>query len=201
MKKFLSLATATIMAMSFTACNADNPGNEKNSVPSAYQDISQPAKSKSNDTLFGTYVSNTVISTGCNSAVDEAQSVTYRAYFPVEEYGQLEYCFYFSNNVDSTYKIGKKEYTIRKGGEYSIESARIGTVSSADIDGEITGYCDVTFNGAKEKSVASGETFWSDPVTYNVAEDNYLVWEWTLTGTDIPAINMSELTKTGADHG
>lgn len=201
MKKLLSLAAAAIMAMSLAACKSENPDNEKNGEPAAYQDISQPAKSKNNETLFGKYVSNTVISTGCNSAVDEAQSVTYRAYFPVEEYGQLEYCFYFSNNVDSTYKVGKKEYTARKGGDFTIESARIGTVSSADIDGEITDYCDITFGGAKEKSVASGETFWSDPVSYNVSEGNYLVWEWTLTGTDIPAINMSELTKTGADYG
>ena len=54
------------------------------------------------DEAFNTYVSNTVISTGSNKFIAEANNITYRAWIPVEEYGTFDYCFYFSNTVDST---------------------------------------------------------------------------------------------------
>lgn len=196
MKKLISIAAAVVMAMSFCSCEAEK--NE--SQPEKYQDISTAAKVKTDENNFSKYVSNTYVSTGCNSDVEEAQSVTYRAYFPVEEYGELEYCFYFSNAVDSTYNKGKKVYSTRPGGAYTIESARIAD-GGTSIEDEITNYQNITFAGAEQKDVASGEEFWSDPITFNIEEGHYLVWEWTLTGTDIPAINMSELTKTGADYG
>lgn len=204
MKRVISLAAAAVMAMSLWSCSGEKESggsSEKaqSSVAEAFQELSSAAKKKENDTLFGQYVSNTYIGTGANNSVDEAQSVTYRAYFPVEEYGELEYRFYFSNVVDSTYNRGKKVYTARNGGEYTIESARIGD-GGTSIDDEITDYTAVTFDGSETKSVAGGECYWSDPVTFNVEEGHYLVWEWTLTGTDIPAISMSNLTKVGADY-
>lgn len=195
MKKIVSGVLAAVMAMSLFSCGA-----EKENQSSEAQDISTAAKVKTEETDFGKYVSNTFIATGNNYIVEEADSVTYRAYFPVEEYGELEYCFYFSNTVDSTYDDGEDAYAGLTGGDYTIESAYIAD-GGTSIEDEITDYQTVTFSGDGQKSVSGGETFWSDPVTFNVEEGHYLVWEWTLTGTNIPAIAMSNLTKVGADYG
>ncbi len=202
MKKLLSLAAVAVMAMSLCSCGGDKNEKSDSSIEtSKSQDINTAAKLvKTEQSLFGEYLSNTAISTGANSSVDEADSVTFRAYFPIDEYGELEYCFYFSNVVDSTYNKGKKVYTARPGGEYTIESARIAD-GGTSVDDEITEYKTITFDGAEQKNVSGGEAFWSDPITFNVEEGHFLVWEWTLTGTDIPAISMSELTKVGADYG
>lgn len=154
-----------------------------------------------NDTQFNDYVSNTPIATGNNYIVENAEEVTYRAYFPVEEYGDLEYCFYFSNTVDSTYKNGELAYVGRVGGTYTIKSACIADGGTGPDD-EITNRVDVTFdNGSTSKEVSQGETFWSDAIDFNVEEGHYLVWEWTITGENIPCINMSSLTSTTADSG
>lgn len=194
MKKILSGALAAVLAFAMFSCSGDDGS------PSKGQDIGSAAKTKTEDSQFGEYVSNTYIATGNNHIVENADSVTYRAYFPVEEYGELEYCFYFSNTVDSTYDDGKKAYAGKTGGEYTIESARIAD-GGTSIEDEITGYQDVTFSGNAQKTVAAGETYWSDPLSFNVPEGHFLVWEWTLTGTNIPAISMSNLTKVGADYG
>ena len=196
MKKLISGVLAAFMAVSLYSCS----GNEE-SIPSDAQDISTAAKSvKTGESLFYEYTSNTYIATGNNNVVESAESVTYRAYFPVEEYGELEYCFYFSNTVDSTYDDGKLAYAGKTGGDYTIESARIAD-GGTSIEDEITNYQTVTFDGQEQKSVSGGETYWSDPVSFNVEEGHFLVWEWTLTGSDIPAISMSNLTKVGADYG
>ena len=54
-------------------------------------------------------------------------------------------------------------------------------------------YVDVTFGGASSRVVEPGETLWSDEVTIDIPEKHYLCYEWTLTGTDIPCIRMTEL--------
>lgn len=194
MKKIIIGALATVMALSLCSC-----GNEKESESLKAQDISSAAKVKTEESDFSKYVSNTFISTGNNNIVSEADSITYRAYFPVEEYGELEYCFYFSNKVDSTYDDGEDAYAGLIGGDYMIESAFIAD-GGTSIEDEITNYQAVTFGGAEQKSVAGGETYWSDPISFNVEKGHFLVWEWTLTGENIPAISMSNLTKVGADY-
>lgn len=73
-------------------------------------DSSQTAKPV---TDYTTYVSNTVISTGNNFYIEEAENITYRAYLPVEEYGELEYKFFFTNTVDSTYTKGKSLLSVK----------------------------------------------------------------------------------------
>ena len=65
---------------------------------------------------FEKYVSNTFLTSGNNMFIEEADGITYRAYFPAEEYGQFEYKFYFSNTVDSTYDKGDLAYGGRSGG-------------------------------------------------------------------------------------
>ncbi len=154
---------------------------------------------KTDDTPFGTYVSNTWIATGSNSvSQQDGGTVTYRAFLPVEAAGEYEYCFYFSNTVDSTWADGSTSYVGMPGDAYTIDSAEIGY--APEIQDEILGTTAVTFDGADSKSVAESETFWSDPIVYNVPEGNYLVWTWTLTGNTIPAIAMSNLTPTYASR-
>ncbi len=154
------------------------------------------------DPMFETYVSNTVIATGSNKFISEANNITYRAWIPVEEYGSFEYAFYFSNTVDSTWERGTRQgYVGMPGGAYEIISANIydGGIS---IEDEPTNKTAVTFDGGNSsKNVASGETFWSDPVGFDVPEGHYLLWEWTITGEDIPCICMSGMTHAYADKG
>lgn len=157
---------------------------------------------KRDPSLFDTYVSNTVIATGSNTVIPEAQSVTYRAWIPTEVSGELEYCFYFSNVVDSTWDDGSKAYAGMPGGAFTIESASVsdgGTEFEANLQPESTAA--VTFSGKASKEVAPDEIFWSDPVTFDVPEGHYLLWEWTLTGTNIPAIAMSNLAYSYAEKG
>ncbi|MBQ8724648.1 MAG: SGNH/GDSL hydrolase family protein, partial [Oscillospiraceae bacterium] len=153
------------------------------------------------DPMFDTYVSNTVIATGSNKFISEAKSMTYRAWIPVEEYGSFEYAFYFSNTVDSTWERGTRQgYVGMPGGAYEIESAYIYD-GGESFEDEPLNKTAVTFEGSASKSVASGETFWSDPVEFDVPEGHYLLWEWTITGEDIPCICMSGMTHAYADKG
>lgn len=187
MKKITSVLLAAIMAVSLCACQNDSNSSS-----------TEPVKDKNKDSNFDKYISNTAVATGNNYMVDEAEKITYRAYFPVEEYGNLEYCFYFSNTVDSTYDKGTNAYAGKPGGNYTIEGAWISDGGSGPDD-EITNKTEVTFDGQKTKSVTSNEVFWSDSVDFNVEEGHYLVWEWTLTGKDIPCTYMSNLTSATAD--
>lgn len=153
------------------------------------------------DPMFEKYVSNTVIATGSNKYLREVKNVTYRAWIPVEEYGKFEYAFYFSNTEDSTWERGTRQgYAQKPGGEYEIISAYIYD-GGEGFEDEPQNKTAVTFEGSASKRVASGETFWSDPVEFDVPEGHYLLWEWTINGTDVPAICMTGLTPTYADSG
>ncbi len=189
MKKIISVLLAMAMAVSLCSCKGGSDGSTSES---------KTVKAKNADNNFDKYISNTVIATGNNFIIDEAENASYRAYFPVEKYGSLEYCFYFSNAVDSTYDSGSQAYAGLSGGQYTIESAYIADGGSGPDD-EITNKTQITFGGEETKTVASNETFWSDSVEFNVEEGHYLVWEWTVTGTNIPCTNMSTLTSATAD--
>lgn len=188
MKKIISILAAAVMSVSLCSCKG---GSDSSSGAEA-------VKHKNADSNFDKYISNTVVATGNNSIVDEADKSTYRAYFPLEEYGNLEYCFYFSNTVDSTYDSGASAYAGRPGGQYKIESAFIADGGSGPDD-EIKNKTEVTFKGQKTKNVTENEAFWSDSLEFSIEEGHYLVWEWTVTGKNIPSTNMSNLTSTTAD--
>lgn len=152
---------------------------------------------ESEQNAFNKYKSNTFIATGNNYIVETADNITYRAYFPVEEYGSLEYAFYFSNTVDSTYdRFGQVAHVGLVGGAYTISSAYVYD-GGTEVDSEVPEKIPVTFDGGNtSKEVAEGETFWSDSVNLNVEEGHYLVWEWTISGSNIPCTYMSSLTST-----
>lgn len=180
MKKLTALSLCTALLLSLCCCG------EK--------------KIEKQPTQFDEYPSNTVIATGNNNLIKEAETVTYRAYFPLEEYGELEYKFYFSNTVDSTWDRGRLSHGGMAGGAYEILSASIADGGTSPED-EITNVQPITFDGSTEKSVASGETYWSDPITFHIEEGHYLVWEWTINGTDIPALSMSNMLYSFSDRG
>ena len=176
LKRDTAAAAALVLLLCCTGCGADTESS---------------IAEKTDDTPFAIYLSNTFIATGNNTVAKPEGTVSYRAYLPVEQSGELEYCFYFSNTVDSTWMQGEQSYVGMPGGAYTIESAEIGY--AADPESAVQGTAAVTFDGAASKPVAASETFWSDPVTFDVPAGNYLVWTWTLTGDVIPAIAMSNL--------
>lgn len=179
----------------------ENPESDDLSEAAVELPVQTVAEHRSGDDNFYIYPSNTVVSTGNNYKITKVDSVTYRAYFPVEEYGELEYCFYFSNSVDSTYDNGSFSYVGFETGDYTIESARIGDGGTSPDD-EITGYVGITFDGEQERTVLSGESFWSDPVSFSLEEGHYLVWEWTISGENVPCTYMSNLTScTSSEDG
>ena len=211
-KRFLCLLTAAASLWLCACSAAEDPSGStaETSAPTEAATEAAPvsefpavelSKSWDYDENFETYVSNTVISTGSNKFIAEANNVTYRAWIPVEEYGTFDYRFYFSNTVDSTWARGTREgYVGMPGGAYQIVRAYVGNGGSG-IEEEPQNMTPVTFDGSTSREVASGETFWSDPVNFTVEEGDYLLWEWTITGTNIPCICMSGLTPAYADKG
>ncbi|MBR1554831.1 MAG: SGNH/GDSL hydrolase family protein [Oscillospiraceae bacterium] len=200
MKKIISMMLFCSMLL-MTACSgtAQEKTSQKVSETQAQTEVlteiqteSETAPAEVQKNLFDDYVSNTVISTGNNYMTDAKGGVTFRTYFPVEESGELEYCFYFSNTVDSTWERGRYSYAGKSGGAYQILNAHVWTASSPDADDD-SEPVEITFDGSPEKSVSPDETFRSDAVTLDVPEGKYLVWEWTLDGEDIPCIRMTEL--------
>lgn len=182
---------------SSTTEQTDESSQESSSEATTESSVPETEKPEENKPQHVTdeYLSNTYIATGNNFIVKEAENVTYRAYFPVEEYGKLEYCFYFSNTVDSTYAKGTKSYVGMPGGSYTISNAVIADGGTGPDD-EITNRTPVTFGGKDSKEVTPDEAYRSDPVEMDIPEGHYLVWEWTINGTDIPCIAMSTLTST-----
>ena len=145
---------------------------------------------------FADYPSNTYIATGNNYCITTEGAVSYRAYLPVEAPGALEYCFYFSNTVDSTWGKGSVAHVGQSGSAYTVSAASVGT--SSEIQGAVLNEQPVTFAGDTQKQVSPDETFWSDPLTVDIPAGNYLVWTWTVEGEGIPATVMSDLTPTYA---
>lgn len=219
MKKIKSL-TALLLALSIcavTACSSQSADNssamESASATESSTDSttasgasSETSSKESSDTStkpekpvtdFTTYVSNTVVSTGNNFYIEKAENITYRAYLPVEEYGELEYKFFFTNTVDSTYTKGKIAFVGKSGGSYTISNATVAD-GGTGVEDEITNRTPVTFGGKETKEVAADESYGSDPVTMNIPEGHYMVWEWTVSGEGIPCNKMSSLTSTAS---
>lgn len=219
MKKIKSL-TALLLALSIcavTACSSQSADNssamesasatesstDSTTASGASSEMSSKESSETSTkpekpvTDFTTYVSNTVVSTGNNFYIEKAENITYRAYLPVEEYGELEYKFFFTNTVDSTYTKGKIAFVGKSGGSYTISNATVAD-GGTGVEDKITNRTHVTFGGKETKEVAADESYWSDPVTMNIPEGHYMVWEWTVSGEGIPCNKMSSLTSTAS---
>ncbi len=194
-----ALVLSAVCCTVWTACASEDASGSLSGSP----DATEPALELRDDAaMFETYVSNTVVATGNNTIVPSADHITYRAWLPVECSGSLEYCFYFSNTVDSTWDDGSLSHAGMSGGSYTIESASIsdgGTEFDANV--QPTQTATITFDGETQKDVSPDETFWSDPVTFDVPDGHYLLWEWTISGENIPGIAMSNMTYSYMDKG
>ena len=142
---------------------------------------------------FEIYQSNSITPSACNYALksEDGKPVrqTFRGVYKIQQYGELEYKFYFSNNVDSTFSNGSHSYRAMPTEAYKIISASVGTSKSAAGLGKISDFKALTFGGKADRDVAAHEMFWSDAVNVNVPNDYYLVFEWTVEYTVIAVTN------------
>lgn len=142
---------------------------------------------------FEIYQSNSITPSSCNYALKSPDGKpvrqTFRGSYKIQQFGELEYKFYFSNNVDSTFSNGSHSYRDMPTEAYKIISASVGTSKSAAGLGKIADFKQITFDGKAERDVAAQEMFWSDAVSVNVPNGYYLVFEWTVEYTVIAATN------------
>ena len=63
---------------------------------------------------FEVYQSNSITPSSCNYALKSPDGKpirqTFRGVYKIQQFGELEYKFYFSNNVDSTFSGGSHSY-------------------------------------------------------------------------------------------
>ncbi len=142
---------------------------------------------------FEIYQSNSITPSSCNYALKSADGKperrTFRGSYKIQQFGELEYKFFFSNNVDSTFSGGSHSYRDMPTESYKIISASVGTSKSPAGLGKIADFKPLTFDGKAERDVAAQEMFWSDAITVNVPDGYYLVFEWTVEYTVIAATN------------
>lgn len=217
LKKLLMLILALTMSLSallVSCAPADDPSEStpeespaesspNESTPKATEPESTPAETEpeSSETEppaepiksdFEIYQSNSITPTACNYALKsggKAVQKTFRGLFKIQEYGELEYKFYFSNNVDSTFSNGSHSYRNMPTESYKILSATVGTTSSPFGTGKINNPKSLTFGGSGTRDVKGGEMFWSDALTLNVPNGHWMVFEWTVEYTVIAATN------------
>ena len=141
---------------------------------------------------FKRYTSNTLCGTSNNYMLTEnVDRLTCRCYIRPYEHGYFNWRFWFSNAVDSTFGEADVAWANRPGGSWSIVSADISLADS--VDGEVYGTTPVFFNGSASYNVNTNERFWSDPVRFGVKNGQYLVWTWTVTGSQIPCTPDSQI--------
>ena len=195
MTKLLLLVLALACTLSLLAsCKADPPAdNPPDASTPAPETTPAPEPPPVVPSDFERYVSNTSAPTGNNSALksDTPVTETFRATFPVQKHGQFDYKFFFSNHVNSTYASGENAYREMPTQPYVIESAFVGTTHDQWVMRDFEGKQALRFDAQTSRTVAAGETFWSDAVSVNVPEGEYLVFEWTVTYTVIPSTKIS----------
>ena len=222
LKKTITMLLAMILACSFiVGCGGNITPSEstpestpEESIPESTPEATEPESSEtepestepeSSETEppveplksdFEIYQSNSITPTACNYALKsggKAVTKTFRGLFKIQEYGELEYKFYFSNNVDSTFSNGSHSYRNMPTESYKIISATVGTTSSPFGTGKINNPKALTFGGSVTRDVKGGEMFWSDALTLNIPNGHWLIFEWTVEYTVIAATNSENV--------
>ena len=157
---------------------------------------------------FDIYSSNTLAGSGnqfiFTSNGNEVK--TGRIFYKIYCGGRYNYSFLFSNVTDSTFADGKISAKNHICPEWTIHRLRAGRLrffpegityeqmaAAGGICNDIGDVKDVTFCGEKEKKVAKGEIFYSDPVEMEFCKGEYLCVEITFSGTEIPCHEESLL--------
>ena len=167
----------------------ETPESTHESTPAETPEETEPVEEPVANN-FEKYRSNIAYGTGNNTMVyganNQKELATFRAVFPVEEYGEFEYKLYFSNNMDGS-SSGFSNYPDMPTADYKIHYAALRTTTDMRGTKNLTDPVVITFDGQKTRDVKAKEMFWSDAVTLNVPEGSYLVYEWTVEYTRIPA--------------
>ncbi len=135
---------------------------------------------------FDTYVSNTVAAGGNQTLFfTDGSPRTGRIFYRIAQPGRFNYSLLFSNIIDSTFSDGSISRKNRVVDSWEILSAHIGRCKTEDF--EAAGdFVTLTFDGKENKEVAPGEFFSSDPVSLEFDAGEYLCFELTCAGFELP---------------
>jgi lysophospholipase L1-like esterase len=144
--------------------------------------------------LHRLYPSNISLGTSSNTMFqpDKTGCCTYRIFVKPERVGELEWRFWYSNTVDSTWDNGSFSRANMQGCNWSIKSA---FVAMADENKMCSELMPVLFDGKSNKEVAPAETFWSDSVTIKVSQKDYIVFTWCIEFTENSIIPITPDTQ------
>lgn len=163
---------------------------------------------------FKTYSSNTLAGSSNQCYfISDGQVHTARIFYKIFCSGKYEYSFLFSNTIDSTYSDGNFSRRNFKCDEFEItalsaSAARfidpaafmknsLGDFPEFNMDYSEAGndeigikltspFKSITFNGAKGKTVNSGELFYTDPTVLEFNAGEYICIEISFKGSKIP---------------
>lgn len=136
------------------------------------------------------YTSNTLAGTSVQSYFTPQGKVTSYAFYKPFSTGEFDYSFLFTNTVDSTYSDGSLTKCNFPCGEWEIFDCKI--IICNDVNAAISGNYDggkeftLTFCGSREKKVFPDETFYTDSVKLNVAENEYICIKMVFDGEKVP---------------
>ena len=203
----LTLSCLILPCLALGGCdNGEGPQNESETTTATPEDEMNTTEAPEETTTeeiviektdFEIYQSNSITPSSCNYALKSTDGKpiqnTFRGVYKIQEFGELEYKFYFSNNVDSTFSNGSHSYRDMPTESFKIISATVGTSSKPMGMGAINQPKALTFDGKAEREVGAREMFWSDAVSLNVPDGHYLVFEWTVEYTVIAATNSENV--------
>lgn len=140
---------------------------------------------------FENFTSNTVAGSGNQFFFindDPTEIHKGRIFFKIFKGGRYNYSILFSNIIDSTFNDGAISHKNIVCDEWYIKNMKIGSCSecSADRMTEVNNFTDLTFGGNLSKTVMPGEMFSSDPVSLDLADEQYICLEISFSGKMIP---------------
>ena len=204
-RRFISFVLAVLTCCALGGCTTETPDESSSTIDTTLApeaDTSAPAEETTAEVIdevksdFEIYQSNSITPSACNYALKSADGspvrTTFKGVYKIQEFGELEYKFYFSNNVDSTFSNGSHSYRNMPTESYKIISATVGVSSKITGAGDIQDPKALTFGGSTSRDVAGGEMFWSDAITINVPDGYYLIFQWTVEYTVIAATNSED---------
>ncbi len=141
--------------------------------------------------FFDKYTSNTLAGSGNQSYFetdDKDKAVKCRTLYKVFCGGEYNYSFLFSNIIDSTFADGsfsRKNMALKP---WKIHKMSVGITDACNAEDvkEPDEFYTLTFDGKKEKEVASGELFGTDCIKLSPKIGEYLCLELEFSGEKIP---------------
>ncbi len=156
--------------------------------------------------FFEKYVSNTVAGSGNQTffVSDEPNEIRKgRVYYKIFAGGEFEYSMLFSNIIDSTFADGSHSHCNLVLDTWNITELKVGITSSCTEDEAAepdTMHC-LTFSGKKEKEVAPGEFFATDPIKLSPKSGEYICLEISFFGKQIPYHEESIIPSFVCENG